>query len=216
MRRTKEDAEQTRLKIIAAALELFSRNGYSNTTLAMIADSAGFSRGPIYWHFKSKDELYEAVLAYSQAPLEQLIARSRKLADEPRVALEHFIDDWFRLLLEDRWYRQSFEILLNKTELTAQMASTLKRERKLTRDMVQLLEALVERSQQTPGTGNCQSPRSLALLLYSSLMGITHTWLLSPKLFSLREQTPFMASNLLALMTSHAPSSVTSQASEGA
>ncbi len=47
-------------------------------------------------------------------------------------------------------------------------------------------------------------------------MGITHTWLLSPKLFSLREQTPFMANNLLALVTSHAPSSVTSQASEGA
>ncbi len=205
MRRTKEDAEQTRLKIIAAALELFSRNGYSNTTLAMIAEAAGFSRGPIYWHFKSKDELYEAVLAYSQTPLEQLIARSQKLADEPLAALEHFIDDWFRLLLEDRWYRQSFEILLNKTELTAQMASTLKRERKLTRDMVQLLEALIERSQQAPGTDDCQSPRALALLLYSSLMGITHTWLLSPKLFSLREQTPFMASTLLALVTSRTP-----------
>ncbi|WP_369015286.1 TetR family transcriptional regulator, partial [Leclercia adecarboxylata] len=47
MLRTKEDAGQTRLKVIAAALELFSRNGYSNTTLAMIAEAAGFSRGPI-------------------------------------------------------------------------------------------------------------------------------------------------------------------------
>src|SRR3546814_15533342 len=118
----------------------------------MIADSAGFSRGPIYWHFKSKDELYEAVLAYSQAPLEQLIARSRKLADEPLVALEHFIDDWFRLLLEDRWYRQSFEILLNKTELTAQMASTLKLDRNLTRYMVQPLEAQAARSRPTAAT----------------------------------------------------------------
>ena len=62
MRRTKEDAEQTRLKIIAAALELFSRNGYSNTTLAMIAEAAGFSRGPIYWHFKSKDEILRSVM----------------------------------------------------------------------------------------------------------------------------------------------------------
>ncbi|HAW40837.1 MAG TPA: TetR family transcriptional regulator, partial [Pseudomonas sp.] len=137
MRRTKEDAEQTRLKIIAAALELFSRNGYSNTTLAMIAEAAGFSRGPIYWHFKSKDELYEAVLAYSQEPLEQLIEQSRQLAGSPQAALEHFVGEWFRLLLDERWYRQSFEILLNKTELTAQMASTLKRERKLTRAMVQ-------------------------------------------------------------------------------
>ncbi|MCQ4252884.1 TetR family transcriptional regulator [Stutzerimonas stutzeri] len=201
MRRTKEDAEQTRLKVIAAALELFSRNGYSNTTLAMIAEAAGFSRGPIYWHFKSKDELYQAVLTISQEPLERLIARSRKLAKEPAAALEHFVNEWFRLLLDDRWYRQSFEILLNKTELTAQMASTLKRERKLTRDMVQLLEELIEQGQHMQVIQHCQPPRALALLLYSSLMGITHTWLLSPKLFSLREQAPFMASNLLALVT---------------
>ncbi|MGE6686666.1 TetR family transcriptional regulator [Stutzerimonas stutzeri] len=201
MRRTKEDAEQTRLKVIAAALELFSRNGYSNTTLAMIAEAAGFSRGPIYWHFKSKDELYQAVLTISQEPLERLIARSRKLAKEPAAALEHFVNEWFRLLLDDRWYRQSFEILLNKTELTAQMASTLKRERKLTRDMVQLLEELIEQGQHVQVIQHCQPPRALALLLYSSLMGITHTWLLSPKLFSLREQAPFMASNLLALVT---------------
>lgn len=201
MRRTKEDAEQTRLKVIAAALELFSRNGYSNTTLAMIAEAAGFSRGPIYWHFKSKDELYQAVLTISQEPLERLIARSRKLAKEPAAALEHFVNEWFRLLLDDRWYRQSFEILLNKTELTAQMASTLKRERKLTRDMVQLLEELIEQGQHMQDIQHCQPPRALALLLYSSLMGITHTWLLSPKLFSLREQAPFMASNLLALVT---------------
>ena len=183
MRRTKEDAEQTRLKIIAAALELFSRNGYSNTTLAMIAEAAGFSRGPIYWHFKSKDELYEAVLAYSQEPLEQLIEQSRQLAGDPQAALEHFVGEWFRLLLDERWYRQSFEILLNKTELTAQMASTLKRERKLTRAMVQLLEELIAKAHADEG-----SARSLALLLYSSLMGITHTWLLSPKLFSLRSE----------------------------
>ena len=83
----------------AAALELFSRNGYSNTTLAMIAEAAGFSRGPIYWHFKSKDELYEAVLAYSQEPLEQLIEQSRQLAGSPQAALEHFVGEWFRLLL---------------------------------------------------------------------------------------------------------------------
>jgi len=59
MRRTREEAEQTRLRVIAAALKLFSRNGYSQTTLAMIAAEAGYSRGPIYWHFRNKDELFE-------------------------------------------------------------------------------------------------------------------------------------------------------------
>ena len=53
MRRTREEAELTRRRVIEAALKLFSRNGYSQTTLAMIAAEAGYSRGPIYWHFRS-------------------------------------------------------------------------------------------------------------------------------------------------------------------
>ncbi|WP_313088322.1 TetR family transcriptional regulator [Pseudomonas sp.] len=208
MRRTKEDAEQTRLKIIAAALELFSRNGYSNTTLAMIADEAGFSRGPIYWHFKNKDELYQAVLGVSQRPLEQLIAQSRQMADQPLAALEHFVNEWFRLLLEDQWHRQSFEILLNKTELTEQMADPLKRERKLTRTMVDLLEQLIQPLLATSAPGiadDVSAARSRALFLYSSLMGITHTWLFSPRLFSLKSQRQLFAAQLLDSLR-HPPS----------
>lgn len=197
MRRTKEDAEQTRLKIIAAALELFSKNGYSNTTLAMIADEAGFSRGPIYWHFKNKDELFQAVLGFSQQPLEQLISRSLGMADQPRLALEHFISEWFRLLLEDRWHRQSFEILLNKTEFTEQMADTLKRERKLTRDIVKLLEQLIEAADSDNTSAPAKS-HSRALFLYASLMGITHSWLFSPELFSLKSQQALFTQQLLA------------------
>ncbi|AZZ45599.1 TetR family transcriptional regulator [Pseudomonadaceae bacterium SI-3] len=197
MRRTKEDAEQTRLKIIAAALELFSKNGYSNTTLAMIADEAGFSRGPIYWHFKNKDELYQAVLGFSQQPLEKLITQSQSMAERPLEALEHFVSEWFRLLLEDRWHRQSFEILLNKTEFTEQMADTLARERKLTRDIVTLLETLIEAASPSidPGTAK---PHSRALFVYASLMGITHSWLFSPELFNLKSQQTLFTKQLLA------------------
>lgn len=196
MRRTKEDAEQTRLKIIAAALELFSKNGYSNTTLAMIADEAGFSRGPIYWHFKNKDELYQAVLGFSQEPLERLIEQSQAMSDKPLIAIQHFISEWFRLLLENRWHRQSFEILLNKTELTEQMADTLKRERKLTREIVQLLKQLIAAAY--PDAELPDAGQSQAVFLYSSLMGITHSWLFSPKLFSLKAQREFFTARLLA------------------
>ena len=197
MRRTKEDAEQTRLKIIAAALELFSKNGYSNTTLAMIADEAGFSRGPIYWHFKNKDELYQAVLGYSQQPLEKLIIQSQGMAERPLEALEHFVSEWFRLLLEDRWHRQSFEILLNKTEFTEQMADTLARERKQTRDIVTLLETLIEAASPSSDPGTAK-PHSRALFVYASLMGITHSWLFSPELFNLKSQQAFFTKQLLA------------------
>jgi AcrR family transcriptional regulator len=198
MRRTKEDAEQTRLKIIAAALELFSKNGYSNTTLAMIADAAGFSRGPIYWHFKNKDELYQAVLGFSQEPLEQLIEQCRGMTEQPLAAIEHFISEWFRLLLENRWHRQSFEILLNKTELTERMADTIKRERKLTRNIVLLLQQLIEARDDR----FAETAEPCALFLYSSLMGITHSWLFSPRLFRLKDRQQLFTKQLLASLES--------------
>ncbi len=200
MRRTKEEAEKTRLKVIEAALTLFSRNGYSNTTLAMIAKEAGYSRGPIYWHFKNKDDLYQAVLAYSQEPLEALVAEAAS-HQQPLQAIERFASRWLELLVEDAWFRQSFEILLNKTELTEALAPTLKRERKLTRRIIDALSVLVAEAQRQSLLPAAQSPESLALLIYTQLMGVTQSWLFAPRLFSLKQQRSFFVERLQTLLS---------------
>ncbi|MDF1630208.1 MAG: TetR family transcriptional regulator [Alcanivoracaceae bacterium] len=193
MRRSKKDAEKTRQKVIEAALKLFSRNGYSQTTLAMIAAETGYSRGPIYWHFKNKDELFQAILGYSQTPLQQMVDRADREAD-PRRAIDDFVAEWFRLLIEDRAYRQSFEILLNKTELTDVMAKTIRRERQLSKTIVTTLGrriAELKRSSDAETEG---------LLCYTFLMGITQSWLFSPKLFSLAETRPLFCARLMTML----------------
>lgn len=191
MRRTKEDAEKTRQTVLEAALTLFSRDGYSLTTLSRIAKEAGCSRGPIYWHFQTKDDLYEAVLAYSQEPLEALVAECRAMQDTPIDGLNHFIERWLGLLANDRKYRQSFEILLNKTELTEAMNRTLKRERQLTKSIIAMFQTLLVQAREDGQITSEEAPEDLGLLSYTYLMGITQTWLFSPRLFSLKQQTPF-------------------------
>lgn len=200
MRRTKEDAEKTRLKIIEAALTLFSRNGYSNTTLAMIGTEAGYSRGPIYWHFNNKEDLFQAVLAYSQEPLEQLVAQARNGELLPLATIERFVTRWFDLLVEDAWFRQSFEILLNKTEMTEAVSATLKRERKLTRSMISTLQELLLAAQEEGAIPQAQPAEQLALMVYTQLMGITQSWLFAPRLFSLSKQRGFFAERLLVAL----------------
>ncbi|PKM29131.1 MAG: TetR family transcriptional regulator [Gammaproteobacteria bacterium HGW-Gammaproteobacteria-11] len=200
MRRTKEEAEKTRLKIIEAALTLFSRNGYSNTTLAMIATEAGYSRGPIYWHFKNKDDLYQAVLSYSQQPLESLISEAAEQQVQPLQAIDTFVRRWLDLLVEDSWFRQSFEILLNKTELTEALAPTLKRERKLTRRIIDTLSQLLAAARDKGLIPATQSPEQLGLMLYTLLMGITQSWLFAPKLFSLKKEREFFVGRMHALL----------------
>ncbi|WP_372970844.1 TetR family transcriptional regulator [Marinobacter sp.] len=200
MRRTKEDAEKTRQTVLEAALKLFSRDGYSLTTLSRIAKEAGCSRGPIYWHFQNKDDLYEAVLAYSQEPLEALVAECAGMRDTPIEAMDRFIEQWLGLLVNNRQYRQSFEILLNKTELTDAMSRTLKRERALTKSVIRLFQDLVEQAVNQGLITTNENSEDLGLLSYTYLMGITQTWLFTPKLFSLKQEIPFFQRQFWALL----------------
>jgi TetR/AcrR family acrAB operon transcriptional repressor len=54
VRKTKQEAEITRQKIMDAALSLFRSRGYDATRLQDIAKATGMTRGAIYWHFKNK------------------------------------------------------------------------------------------------------------------------------------------------------------------
>jgi len=54
---TRADGEETRRKIVLAALELFVRNGYHGTSIADIMNKVGLSKGSLYAHFKSKGEI---------------------------------------------------------------------------------------------------------------------------------------------------------------
>ncbi|MCH1939776.1 TetR/AcrR family transcriptional regulator [Holdemania massiliensis] len=54
--------KQTKQKIMEIAKEHFSRYGYAGTNLEAIGKEAGVTRGPLYYYFKNKKELYAAVI----------------------------------------------------------------------------------------------------------------------------------------------------------
>lgn len=57
-RKTKEEAEKTRVLILETALKVFYEKGYSGSTLVDIAKQIDLTKGAIYWHFKSKIQLF--------------------------------------------------------------------------------------------------------------------------------------------------------------
>jgi len=54
--------EATRSAVEDAAVELFLKNGYHATSMRQIAEQAGLALGGIYNHFKSKEEIFEAIV----------------------------------------------------------------------------------------------------------------------------------------------------------
>lgn len=202
MRRTKEDAAKTRQSVIDAALRLFGQRGYSGTTLRLIAAEAGCSRGPIYWHFANKEELFEAILAYSQLPLEQLIKEYQDSHehDDPDAVAADFARRWLRLLLEDAYFRDSFEIFLNKTEFTEEVSKTLQRERALTASLIATFTGLVERSRVLRDIQSAQPAQTVAFAMYSYLMGVTQSWFLYPALANLENSLEYFVADFLRLL----------------
>src|SRR3954469_12239947 len=52
----------TRERLVAVAVALFSRHSYEGTSLQMIADELGFTKGAIYHHFRTREDLLRAIV----------------------------------------------------------------------------------------------------------------------------------------------------------
>ena len=61
-RKSKEDAQKTRARILASALSLFAKKGYEHTTFTDIAARLKLTKGAVYWHFDSKEALLVALV----------------------------------------------------------------------------------------------------------------------------------------------------------
>ena len=61
MRKTKAEALKTREELLLSALDTFYERGISRASLNEIAQTAGVTRGALYWHFKNKEALFEAL-----------------------------------------------------------------------------------------------------------------------------------------------------------
>lgn len=81
----------TRDQIVEAADLLFYRQGYEHTSFSDIADAVQISRGNFYYHFKSKDEILDAVIAARLAGTQAMLDRWEIEGDTPADRIRSFI-----------------------------------------------------------------------------------------------------------------------------
>ena len=81
----------TRDHIVEVADELFYRQGYEYTSFADIADAVKISRGNFYYHFKSKDQILDAVIDLRLANTEKMLERWEIEGESPADRIRSFI-----------------------------------------------------------------------------------------------------------------------------
>lgn len=102
MRRTKEEAEQTKKKILKAALDIFSEKSYDTATLNDIAKKADVTRGAIYWHFEDKkDILKELTDIHFGDFLEKAYNETLVLEGNSLEKIENLFTDYFEYFLNN-------------------------------------------------------------------------------------------------------------------
>jgi TetR/AcrR family transcriptional repressor of nem operon len=82
----------TRANIVAAADGLFYRRGFTHTSFTDIAEVVGVSRGNFYFHFKSKDEILDAVIELRLANTAQMLEQWERTGETPIGRIRQFIN----------------------------------------------------------------------------------------------------------------------------
>ncbi|WP_394276171.1 TetR/AcrR family transcriptional regulator [Luteococcus sp.] len=68
---------ETRRRIIAAATDLFAEQGYTGTSMDQIADTAGVSKGTIFYNFRSKPDLFAQLVREAAEAIAGAIQQAR-------------------------------------------------------------------------------------------------------------------------------------------
>jgi len=81
----------TRDRIIGAADQLFYQRGYEHTSFSDIANTVKISRGNFYYHFKSKDEILDAVIQLRLSNTQKMLDKWESEAEQAEDRIRCFI-----------------------------------------------------------------------------------------------------------------------------
>ncbi|MDX5373961.1 MAG: TetR family transcriptional regulator [Pseudomonadaceae bacterium] len=191
MRRTKEQAEQTRIAILAAAEQLFLEKGVAHSTLEQIARAAGVTRGAVYWHFENKAHLFHEMLNQVRLPPEQLTERLCGCnGDDPLLSLRDLCIEAIANLARDQQKQRIFTILLHRCEFTDELREAERRHTAFINQFIALVQDLFARPECLARLRPGVTPRLAARALHALIVGLFTDWTRDPDLFDPLRDTP--------------------------
>jgi TetR/AcrR family acrAB operon transcriptional repressor len=190
-RKTREEALATREQLLDAAEQVFHQRGVGHTTLAEVADAAGLTRGAIYWHFKSKADLFEAMVARAELPMDSAMEEMALASNEdPLGAVRTLAIRALTHLAESPRTQTVFDVLFLRCEYTDDLAPVQQRhlaERSLCIGQIrQGLEHAVVKGQLPPHL----DVQLAAHGLYAFVGGLMRDWVQDPRAYDLSAVAP--------------------------
>jgi TetR/AcrR family acrAB operon transcriptional repressor len=192
-RRTKDEAQETRNRILDAAELTFSERGVSRTSLEDIAQAAGVTRGAIYWHFKDKSDLFAAMVNRVTLPMEAMVARSSdEGVEDPIALLKACAVTCLKRTATDPQVQRVFDVVTHKCEYLGEMAGVNNRISAVQKGCVDRSEQAIRNAIKRGLLPASVNARLAAVGLDAMLYGLISNWLANPAYVSLERQAETM------------------------
>ncbi len=186
-RRTKEEAQETRERLLDAAELLFQRDGVSATSLNDIAREAGVTRGAVYWHFRDKADLFDAMLERAYGPIhaEHDITLEAPDHPQPLALLRRHVDAVLRAIAGDARLCRIVDITENKVEYVNELLPAMRQRADVRRGYIEQLALTLARAQALGHVPRDLAVPAAALGLFALIDGLVRHWVLDPEAFDL-------------------------------
>ena len=195
---TKEEALETRSRIINAAEDVFHARGLAQSTLSDVALAADVTRGAIYWHFKNKSDLFDAMCERVRLPLESLAATPfEQYAHDP---LGHLRKTWIAFMknvVSDARSRKVLDIIFLRSELVDKDDPIWVRQQHCYEKGLANMERILKEAVALDQLPENLDTRLAAISMHSHVIGLLMNWLFSPGSFALEEVAPVVIDGCL-------------------
>lgn len=179
---------ETRDRILDAAEDVFNESGYSNTTLNEIAEAAGVTRGAIYWHFKNKEDLFQAMCLRIRVPMDALIEGIvEKGVNDPVAQLSRTHETIMLEVINNPHYRKVLNILFHKCEFTRETDQIVIQQKEwhtYSRNIIRTILVNAQKKAQLPADLDIELACNLLGFMFRGLLA---NWLFMPDSFDLIE-----------------------------
>jgi AcrR family transcriptional regulator len=174
-----------RQAILEAAIGVFAQQGFDAATTDDFARAAGLSKGGLYWHFKSKDDILAAILIqlFDQelGVLQQLIAAEGTVAPRLRQMVAHGVAAMQQL-------EALLPVMLEFYALAARRTDARQFLQQYYQRYHQLLRQLIEQGFAS-GEFHHATAEAAAITLIAQLEGMGLLWAIAPELVPLADRS---------------------------
>jgi AcrR family transcriptional regulator len=177
VKRTSEQAENTRGKILDAAAHVFSRTGFAASRLEDIAREAGLTRGAIYWHFENKQDLFRNLMQQRLGKISERLYSIYLSEAPPAERLRHLLLESILNLETDSEYRGGIRLALSMGLEEEKYEVMLTRRREHIQMMIDYMEKFLAECDSAGLLHPDVTPKLAARALIAWFDGIASLWL---------------------------------------